>query len=94
MPDSNGSHASRAELRLVRESLEREVAHVANDLKEFEESVAEDVKAIRGDLHEIHTTLGAGPRWLGARANAVIDKLLPTVLAIAALWVLSGRGAG
>ena len=51
----------------------------------------DDISEIRHDVSEIRTALGAGPRWLGARANAVIDKILPSLIAIAALYVLSGR---
>lgn len=51
----------------------------------------DDIHEIREDVGEIRLALGAGPRWLGARANAVIDKILPTLIAVAALWVLSGK---
>jgi hypothetical protein len=54
----------------------------------------DDISEIREDVHEIRTALGAGPRWLGARANSVIDKLLPTLLALAAVWLLGEKLAG
>ena len=51
----------------------------------------DDIHEIRSDVSEIRTALGAGPRWLGARANAVVDKLLPTAIAICAVRVMRGR---
>jgi hypothetical protein len=54
----------------------------------------DDIHEIRQDVSEIRTALGAGPRWIGARANAVVDKLLPALIAIGALYVLSGKVGG
>jgi hypothetical protein len=51
----------------------------------------DDIHEIREDVGEIRLALGAGPKWLGARANAIVDKILPSLIAVAALWVLSGR---
>jgi hypothetical protein len=53
--------------------------------------IRDDIGEIKDDVHEIRQALGAGPRWMGARFNALVDKVLPTLLAIAAVWVLSGR---
>lgn len=61
------------------------------ELRAHLDPMKEDIHEIRGDVGEIRTALGAGPRWLGARANAVVDKLLPTLIALAALYVLSGK---
>lgn len=63
------------------------------ELKANLDPMREDIHEIRSDVSEIRTALGAGPRWLGARANAVVDKLLPTAIALGALWVLSGKVA-
>lgn len=51
----------------------------------------ENMKEIKEDVHEIRISLGAGPRWAGARFNAIVDKLLPALIAVGALWVLEGR---
>jgi hypothetical protein len=51
----------------------------------------DDIHEIREDVGEIRVALGAGPRWLGARTNALIDKVLPAAIAAAAIWVLTGR---
>lgn len=51
----------------------------------------DDITEIRQDVHEIREALGAGPRWLGARANAVVDKILPAIIAVGALWVLGDK---
>jgi hypothetical protein len=53
--------------------------------------IKDDISEIRSDISEVRTALGAGPRWFGARANAMVDKFLPTAIAAAALYVLSGR---
>jgi hypothetical protein len=54
----------------------------------------DNIREIKDDVHEIRVTLGAGPRWLGARANAVIDKLLPTAIALGAVWLLGEKLSG
>lgn len=51
----------------------------------------DNIKTIQEDVHEIRAALGAGPRWMGARANAVVDKLLPAAIAVGALWVLGDK---
>lgn len=56
--------------------------------------VRENIREIKEDVHEIRTALGAGPRWLGARANAIVDKLLPAGIALAAVWLLGEKLAG
>jgi hypothetical protein len=53
--------------------------------------IKDDISEIRGDVSEIRIALGAGPRWMGDRMNAIIDKFLPAALALAALWVFTGR---
>lgn len=50
-----------------------------------------DIAIIQEDVHEIRQALGAGPRWMGARANAIVDKLLPAAIAVGALWVLGDK---
>jgi hypothetical protein len=62
-----------------------------NELSAHIRRLDDNIDAIRHDVSEIKTSLGAGPRWAGARFNALIDKVLPTLLAAAAIWVLSGR---
>lgn len=62
-------------------------AEMAAHVRRIDENIAE----IKAAVVEIRAALGAGPRWLGARANAVLDKILPTVIAVAAIWVLKGR---
>ena len=47
--------------------------------------------AIREDVEAIRGSLSMGPRWMGARVNAIIDKVLPTLIALAGLWILKGR---
>lgn len=68
-----------AELRGVREN----IANVKDDLSE-----------IRADVKAIRTELGAGPRWMGARANAVIDKIVPAAIGVGAAWLLAEKLSG
>lgn len=51
----------------------------------------DNIKDIKEDVHEIREALGAGPRWMGARFNNAVDKLLPALIAIGALWVLGDK---
>lgn len=62
-----------------------------NELAAHIRRLDDNIDSIREDVSEIRSALGAGPRWFGARANAVIDKILPIAISAAALWVLSGR---
>lgn len=64
--------------------------HVSRaELNAHLEPLRNNIREIKEDVHEIRVSLGAGPRWMGARMNAVIDKMLPTAIAIGAVWVLS-----
>ncbi len=54
----------------------------------------ENIHEIKNDVHDIREALGAGPRWMGARANAVVDKLLPAGIALAAVWLLGEKIGG
>lgn len=52
----------------------------------------DDITEIKKDVHEIRASLGAAPRWMGARANALVDKVLPTAITVGAVWVLTRGG--
>lgn len=84
MPDRNGGYVTRAEMAAHVRRIDENVAGLRRDVTEHFDAIGKDVASIK-------VSLGAGPRWLGARANAVLDKILPTVIAIAAIWVLKGR---
>lgn len=51
----------------------------------------DNINSIREDVSEIKDALGAGPRWMSARLNALVDKVLPVLLTAAAVWLLSGK---
>jgi hypothetical protein len=101
VPDTNGDYINRAEMtahmRAVRaeigalkdgtDGVKEDVKEIRDDLKAFREQTGNDMKAIR-------TELGAGPRWMGARANAVVDKVVPALIAIAGMWLLGERLSG
>lgn len=76
----NGQYVTRAELD----------AHLRG-LREHIGSVKEDVHEIREDVSDIRTALGAGPRWAGARINAIVDKILPALIALGAAWMLAEK---
>lgn len=76
----NGGHVTRAELNAELRSVRENIGNVKDDIA----MIRDDVKAIRAEL-------GVGPRWMGARVNAIVDKLLPALIAVGALWVLGEK---
>lgn len=56
--------------------------------------VDDNIAAIRSDVSDIKKSMSAGPRWLGNRANAIIDKLVPAVLGAAFLWLAAEKFSG
>lgn len=68
----------------------RDLAYERQLVDDKFERLDERVGRIQEDVASIRHSLSAGPRWMGARANAIVDKLLPAAIAVGALWLLSG----
>lgn len=75
---------------MTRAELHAHLNPIKEDIHEIQENT-KDLSQIRNDVSAIRAALGAGPKWLGARANAVIDKVLPVALALLAVWLLGEK---
>lgn len=62
-----------------------------NELGAHMRRVDDNLDSIRADVSEIRSHMGAGPRWLGQRATAVVDKFLPAAITVAALLLLGDK---
>jgi hypothetical protein len=90
VPSGNGDHVTRAELNAHLGGLRREIGHAREEVRGLRTDMKEELGEVRDEVRAMHESLGAAPRWMGARFNAIVDKLMPAVIAAAALWVLSG----
>lgn len=61
------------------------------ELQAHLDPMKEDISEIRKDVEGIRLAMGAGPRWLGNRANNIIDKVLPAAIALGAAWILGDK---
>jgi hypothetical protein len=82
----NGTPVTHRELRAEIRTLDVKFERVDDRFGHVDEQFDE----VKVQLEAIQSHVGAAPRWMGARANALIDKALPAVL-IAGAIIVGGR---